>query len=137
MRHRQAALGRARHQQDPPEIELARKTAACSRVPCSTAPHFGVGAISPSFHDFFTIVSVLSSTFSTFLIGVRRPLNAGNLRAERIRLKRMAFFRADSAKLMLKRQVPDAKIADSRYFHVQQGQFSRHVLVPSANFTFV
>ena len=137
MRHRQVALGRARHQQDPPEIELARKTAACSRVPCATTPHSSVGAIPPLFHDFFTIASVLSSTFSTFLIGVRRSVSGGNLRCERIRLKRMAFCRAAGAKLMPKRRVPNAKLLTHDVFTFLQGQFSRQVLVPSANFTIV
>src|SRR5215471_12221120 len=51
MGRRRAAPGTALHRQDPPETELAGKTAACSRAPCFMAPvlfygpGFGNGAI--------------------------------------------------------------------------------------------
>ena len=46
-------------------------------------------------------------------------------------------IRAAGAKLMPKRRVPNAKLLTHDVFTFLQGQFSRQVLVPSANFTIV
>src|SRR5262249_49546805 len=51
MRRRQAALGRAWAHQDPPEPELVRTIAACSRVAGSTPTRFTTGPL-PSFTIF-------------------------------------------------------------------------------------
>jgi hypothetical protein len=136
MRRRQAALGRAWHHQDPSETELARKIAACSRAPCSAAPRFSIGAIPPVSRFFHGRERVVINFFH-FLNRGPAVRKCWQFKAERIRLKRLAFCRADGAKLMPKRGTPDEKSLIHDVFTFNRVNFSRQVLAPSANFTIV
>src|SRR6516225_10232866 len=61
---RRAAPGAASQRQDPPETELAGKTAACSRAPCFMAPVLATAQF-PFISRYLTLADMLSSTFST------------------------------------------------------------------------
>ena len=67
---RRAAPGAASQRQDPPETELAGKTAACSRAPCFMAPVLATAQF-PFISRYLTLADMLSSTFSTRFLPVR------------------------------------------------------------------
>jgi len=108
MRRCQAALGRAWHHQDLPEIELARKIAAWPRVPCSTAPRFSMGAIL-SFTIFSRLRTCCHQLFHFLNRGpaVRKWRNLG-LNVS-VYFKAAVFCRADAARRMPKPGSPTRK----------------------------
>jgi len=134
IRRRQAALGPAPLHQDPPIIELAGKTAAYSRSPCSTAPFLATRQfpfVSRSFHDRERVVI----NFSTFRIEFR-PASASVLRPD-VFLSNGCLYAGPIVQTLCRNVRSDAKMTHSRYFHVCTPNFSRLVLAASANFTLV
>jgi hypothetical protein len=71
-------------------------------------------------------MGMLSSTFSTFCIGVRRFENAGNLTL-RDPYNAARSLSGGWRKVHAKTEVLDGKITDSRRFHVQQRQIFTQV----------
>jgi len=125
MGRRRAAPGTALHRQDPPETELAGKTAACSRAPCFMAPVLATGQfpfISRYFHAHGHIVI---NFFYAFEAGLKRFVNAGASTAWRL-FKRPGLYRFRGANLLPKTSLPDAaEPITSRFFHVRKLAFSR------------